>query len=159
MSVQTEDGTYLRDTLAMAMDGIEAGHGPFAALVVRDGKVIGKGHNRVTLNNDPTAHAELEAIREACRQTGDFSLEGATLYVSCEPCPMCLAAAYWAHIERVVYAASSEDAAKAGFDDLFVREELVKPSAERRLSLSQSLGEEGRAVFRRWLAYEQRIEY
>jgi tRNA(Arg) A34 adenosine deaminase TadA len=153
------DENYLREVIAMAEASVRQGGGPFAALVVRDDEVVGRGGNRVTLDNDPTAHAEVQAIRDACTNLSDFSLEGCTLYVSCEPCPMCLAATYWARLDGLVYAASAEDAARAGFDDVLIREELQRQQQERRLPTRQALRSEAQRVFDLWNALEDKIEY
>lgn len=143
----------------MAETSVRQGGGPFAALVVRDGQVIGRGSNRVTLDNDPTAHAEVQAIRDACRNIQDFSLHGCELYVNCEPCPMCLSAAYWARLDGVIYAASAEDAARAGFDDVLIKDELRLEPGERRLPMRQALREEAQACFELWLSSDARIDY
>lgn len=153
------DEKFLREVIAMADASVSQGGGPFAALVVRDGEVIGRGSNRVTLDNDPTAHAEVQAIRDACGRIGDFSLAGCLLYVNCEPCPMCMAASYWARLDGVVYAASAEDAARVGFDDVLIREELRLEPGERRMPMRQNLRDEAQATFERWFALEDRIDY
>lgn len=153
------DENYLREVIAMAEASVRQGGGPFAAVIVRNGEVIGRGVNHVTLDNDPTAHAEVQAIRDACRNVSDFSLEGCTLYVSCEPCPMCLAAAYWARLDSLVYAASAEDAARAGFDDVLIREELQRPQQERRLTMRMALQTEAQSVFDLWASLEDKVEY
>ena len=112
-----DDARWLREAVALATANVAGGGGPFGAVVVRDGALLARGQNRVTRDHDPTAHAEVEAIRAACRSLGDFSLAGASLFSSCEPCPLCLAAALWARVDRVVFAADRHDAARAGFDD------------------------------------------
>jgi tRNA(Arg) A34 adenosine deaminase TadA len=159
MEGKMSDESYLREVIAMAKASVRQGGGPFAALVVLNGEVIGRGVNRVTRDNDPTAHAEVQAIRDACKSVSDFSLEGSTLYVSCEPCPMCLAAAYWARLDGLVYAASAEDAARAGFDDVLIREELQRQQQERRLSTRQALRADAQEVFELWASLEDKIEY
>lgn len=153
------DEKFLRQAIAMAEDSVRNGGGPFAALVVRDGEVIGRGSNRVTLDNDPTAHAEIQAIRDACKTIQDFSLSGCRLYVNCEPCPMCMAAAYWARLDGVIYAASAEDAARAGFDDVLIKQELRLEPAERRLPIHQALRDEAQATFELWSSLEDKVEY
>ena len=126
---------FLRRAIALATRNVlTATGGPFAAVVVRDGKIVGEGANSVTTTNDPTAHAEVNAIRAAAKSLGTFSLAGCALYTSCEPCPMCLAAAYWARLDAVYYGASAADAARAGFDDAFLYAELRKDASERKLS-------------------------
>lgn len=135
--------------------------GPFGALVARaeDGTVVGEGCNRVTSTNDPTAHAEITAIRAACASSGTFILAGHVLYTSCEPCPMCLAAAYWARLDRIVFAASRTDAAAGGFDDEFLYRELALPMDARSLPITQAAADAGAALFREWLALEGRTPY
>ncbi|MGN6743274.1 MAG: nucleoside deaminase, partial [Amnibacterium sp.] len=124
------DERWIARTVELALANVQDGGGPFGALVVRDGALIAEGRNRVTRDSDPTAHAEVQAIRAACRALGDFSLPGATLYSSCEPCPLCLSAALWARVDRVVYAADRHDAARVGFDDR-VFYELFETPRER----------------------------
>lgn len=144
----------------MAVQNVKTGQGgPFAALVVRDGDVLGRGTNVVTTINDPTAHAEITAIRRACDAQDDFELTGCTLYATCEPCPMCLGAAYWARLDRVYYAATRADAAAAGFDDNRIYEELTKPPPDRQIPMKQQLREEAQRAFEAWLSYEERVEY
>lgn len=150
---------FLREAIALAENSIDEGGGPFGAVVVRNGEIIGRGKNRVTWENDPTAHAEVQAIRDACRNIGDFQLSGCELYVNCEPCPMCLSAAYWARLDAVYYAATAEDAAAAGFDDVLIRQELMRDPAERQLPISQALREEAHLTFKRWNAMEDKQEY
>jgi len=142
---------FLRMAIDMAAEKSGDGQcGPFAAVVERDGEVVGTGWNRVVTSRDPTAHAEVVAIREACAGLDTHDLSGCTLYASCEPCPMCLAAIYWARIDKIVYAADRSDAAAAGFDDeYFYRQLLLRPS-ERAIESVQSLHEEGRAILMKW---------
>jgi tRNA(Arg) A34 adenosine deaminase TadA len=150
----------LRRAIHLATENAASGKGgPFAALIVRDGQVVAEAVNTVTATCDPTAHGEVNAIRAACKALGTFDLAGCQLYTSCEPCPMCLAAAYWAHIEAVYYGASSADAARAGFDDAFLYGELGKRPAERRLPATQLLCEEAWASFAAWIASAHKIEY
>ena len=131
------DNHWIQQALQIATQSVAQAGGPFGAVIVKDNNIIGRGHNQVTLNNDPTAHAEIVAIRQACNSIEDFNLEGCTLYSSCEPCPMCLSAIYWARISRVVYAASAEDAAQAGFDDTFIAREICLPHPDKSLPLEQ----------------------
>ncbi|WP_019590664.1 nucleoside deaminase [Thioalkalivibrio sp. ALE20] len=159
MSVAADDAFFLREAIRLARESVDVGGGPFGALVVRDGEIVGRGANRVIPWQDPTAHAEVAAIRDACRHLGDHRLYGATLYVSCEPCPMCRAAACWARLDRVVHAASAADAAAAGFDDERIRDELVAAPEARRLPLIRTLAEEGRAVFDYWERHANRRLY
>jgi tRNA(Arg) A34 adenosine deaminase TadA len=134
--------------------------GPFGAVIVGpDGQVVGEGCNQVTSTNDPTAHAEVSAIRAACAALGTFQLDGCRLYSSCEPCPMCLAAAYWARVEEIVYGASREDAAVAGFDDAFIYDEIGLAPGARRLSMRRLAEEPAAALFREWLDLEGRTPY
>jgi len=133
--------------------------GPFGAVIVRDGEIVGRGCNRVTVDNDPTAHAEIVAIRDACRRLGTFSLAGCEIYSSCEPCPMCLAAIYWARLDRLYYAATRDDAAAAGFDDAVVYDELARPSHQRSLPAVQMLRDEAWAALQAWAESEDRVAY
>ncbi|KAA0676706.1 nucleoside deaminase [Roseomonas genomospecies 6] len=133
--------------------------GPFGAVIARDGRIIGEGWNCVTSSNDPTAHAEVVAIRNACRDLGTFSLIGATVYTSCEPCPMCLAAIYWARIDRIVYANARDDAAAIGFDDAFLYTEIALPLERRAIPMQRLLADEARAVFDEWAAKPDRVPY
>lgn len=133
--------------------------GPFGAIVEKDGDVIGEGWNQVTGHNDPTAHAEITAIREACGRLGTYDLAGAVIYTTCEPCPMCLAAIYWAHIARVYYANTTADASAIGFDDAFLYDEFAKPSEERSMPMERVLSAEARAVFAEWEAMPNKVEY
>lgn len=151
---------FLRRAIALATQNVTSGvGGPFAALIVRDGQVVGEGVNTVTASNDPTAHGEVNAIRAACKALDTFTLAGCQLYTSCEPCPMCLAAAHWARIDAVYYGACAADATRAGFDDASLYEEFRKPSAERSLPVTQLLGDEAWASFAAWLASPNRIDY
>ena len=151
---------FLRRAIALATRNVlTSAGGPFAAVVVRDGKIVGEGANSVTTTNDPTAHGEVNAIRAAAKSLGTFSLAGCALYTSCEPCPMCLAAAYWARLDAVYYGASAADAARAGFDDAFLYDELRKNAPERKLSSTQLLADEAWASFAAWIAAPNKVEY
>ena len=132
-----QDILFLQQAIQLATQSVTEGGGPFGAVIVKDGNVIGHGHNQVTLINDPTAHAEVMAIRNACQNIQNFNLDGCTLYASCEPCPMCISSIYWAHIARVVYAATSDDAEQAGFDDSFIAGEICKPYKQRSIKIEQ----------------------
>lgn len=155
-----EDLQYLRMAIALAQEGMDAGQGgPFGCIIVKDGVVVGRGNNRVTSTNDPTAHAEVVAIRDACRNLEDFQLSGCVLYTSCEPCPMCLGAIYWARPSRIVYAAAREDAAYGGFDDDFIYREIALLPAGRSIPATQALPDEGRAIFDAWLKKADKIDY
>jgi len=152
--------TFLREAIRLSGEKMEAGEGgPFGAVVVKDGTIIGRGWNRVTTANDPTAHAETEAIRDACAHLGTFSLAGCEIYASCEPCPMCLAAIYWARIDALYFAASRNDAAEAGFDDALLYEEISKPVLEQKLRVEQHLQHAARAVMNRWKKKTDKTPY
>jgi len=160
MSEASEEARFLARAVALSRTHMEAGEGgPFGALVVRDGRVLSEGWNLVTSANDPTAHAEIVAIRRACEEAGAFHLEGATLYTSCEPCPMCLAAAYWARLARVVYANTRDQAAAAGFDDAFIYDEVPKRPGQRSLPMEHAPSAEAEAVFAAWLGKADRVDY
>ncbi len=151
---------FLRRAIALATENVVRGAGgPFGAVVAREGRIVAEGVNTVTAAHDPTAHAEVNAIRAAARALGVFSLAGCQLYSSCEPCPMCLAAAYWARIDAIYYGASAADAARAGFDDAFLYEELRKDKAEGKLPVAQLLGDEAWASFAAWIASADKVEY
>ncbi len=150
---------FLRQAIRIAAESVERGGGPFGALVVRHGEVIARASNRVTANNDPTAHAEIEAIRAACRVLGTFQLEDCEIYASSEPCPMCLGAIYWARPLAVYYANGREVARSAGFDDELIYEEMNTPAAERTYPVIRLQVERADAPFRAWEAKADRIEY
>jgi tRNA(Arg) A34 adenosine deaminase TadA len=151
---------FLRRAIALATQNVVTGAGgPFAALVVRSGVVVAEAVNTVTTTNDPTAHAEVNAIRAAARSLGTFTLAGCELYTSCQPCPMCLSAAYWARIGAIYYGASASDAARAGFDDAFLYDEFRKDAAARSLPATQLLGAEAWASFAAWIVSAKKIEY
>jgi guanine deaminase len=151
---------FLRRAIALATQNVVTGAGgPFAAVVVRDGKIVGEGVNTVTVGNDPTAHGEVNAIRAACKALATFSLTGCELYTSCQPCPMCLAACYWARLDAIYYSASAADAARAGFDDAFLYDEFRKDQAERTLPATQLLASEAWSAFATWIASTSKIEY
>jgi guanine deaminase len=150
---------FMRRAIALAIDNVRWGGGPFGAVVVKDGRVVGEGANRVTADNDPTAHAEVVAIREACRAVGDFQLGGCDLYTTCEPCPMCLGAIYWARPARVFYGGTAADAGAAGFDDAFIYEELKQKRETRRIPMVQLLRDESLAAFSAWKEQENKTRY
>ena len=133
--------------------------GPFGAIVIRDNEVIGRGNNCVTSTNDPTGHAEIVALRQACNRLGNFRLDNCTIYSSCEPCPMCLGAIHWARVSRVYYACTRLDAARTGFDDNFIYEELSVPLAERGIPMEQLLRVDALKVFDEWMAKPDRLAY
>jgi guanine deaminase len=151
---------FLRRAIELATENVAKGKGgPFAAVIVRGNRIVGEGVNTVTSTHDPTAHGEVNAIRSAALALADFSLVGCELYSSCEPCPMCLAAAYWARIDAIYYGASAADAAKAGFDDAFLHEEMRKEGALRKLPATQLLSDEAWSSFAAWIASPKKIEY
>ncbi|WP_128547499.1 nucleoside deaminase [Larkinella soli] len=155
-----QDEIFLREAFRLAKEGMDAGQGgPFGAVIAKDGQIVGKGFNQVTSTNDPTAHAEVVAIRDACRRLNSFQLTGCTLYTSCEPCPMCLGAIYWARPERIVYGCLHSDAARAGFDDQFIYRELDKSRESRSIPMQQLLPDEAWTVFGQWLEKQDKIRY
>jgi len=146
--------------IELAIENVRSGRGgPFAALVVKDGRVVAEGTNRVSSLNDPTAHAEVVAIRAACAALRSFQLDGCDLYTTCEPCPMCLGAIYWARPVRVYFACTAADAAAAGFDDAFIYEQIAMPWAERKIPFLELMREESLECFRAWAEEPDRIEY
>ena len=160
LPIATPNPEFLRRAIALATENVETGAGgPFAAVIVRDGKIVGEGVNTVTTTNDPTAHGEVNAIRAACAALGTFTLAGCELYTSCEPCPMCLAASYWARIDAIYYGAGAADAAKAGFDDAFLYDEFRKSQDARQLPATQLLREEAWSAFAAWIASSSKIAY
>ena len=159
-AMNEQDERFLRMAIEASRAGMERGDGgPFGCVVVKDDKVVGTGNNRVTSTNDPTAHAEVVAIRDACKNLGDFQLIGCTIYTSCEPCPMCLGAIYWARPDRIVFAANRMDAAEVGFDDQLIYDELPLPVSERRIPTQQALQNEGVEVFRDWAKLAGKVRY
>jgi guanine deaminase len=150
---------FMRQAIALALENIRTGGGPFAALVVKDGAVVATGANRVTATNDPTAHAEIVAMREACKKLGSFQLDDCEIYTTCEPCPMCLGAIYWARPARVFFASTASDAAAAGFDDAFIYDELQTPAEERRIPMTEVQREEALVIFQEWLAKSDKTPY
>jgi guanine deaminase len=150
----------MRHAIALGLENVRSGRGgPFAAIVVKDGRILAEGANRVTATNDPTAHAEIVVIREACHVLRSFQLTGCDLYTTCEPCPMCLGAIYWARPARVFYACTAADAAAAGFDDAFIYDELKRPLNARRIPTEQLLREDSQAIFAAWLNQQNKTPY
>ena len=149
----------MREAIRLALDSARRGGGPFGAVVVRHEEIVGRGANQVTTSNDPTAHAEVIALRDACQRLQTFRLEDCELYASCEPCPMCLAAAYWARIKRILYAGTRADAAEIGFDDERIYRELARPLNERSLEMRQLLREEALAAFVQWRDQPDKTPY
>ena len=151
---------YLKETIKMAVENVSSGNGgPFGAIVVRNGEIIGKGVNTVTGSNDPTAHAEVNAIRDACRNIGDFQLNGCVIYSSCEPCPMCMGAIYWARPDKVYFAAGKSDAAQAGFDDSFIYSEIEKIPENRNIPFILLRMSESLVPFAAWENTVDKKEY
>jgi guanine deaminase len=150
---------YLERAIALACDNIENGNGPFGAVIVKNGMIIAEGTNQVTCNNDPTAHAEVQAIRAACKELKTFNLSGCMIYSSCEPCPMCFSAIYWAHIDAVYYAANKHDAELAGFDDAFIYREMEKPGCERSIQFSEITVANSTGPFKIWESVPDKIKY
>ena len=155
-----QDRTFMQEAIRLSRQGMSSNEGgPFGAIVVKDGQIIGKGNNKVTSTNDPTAHAEVVAIRDACKTLQSFQLEGCVIYTSCEPCPMCLGAIYWARPQRIVFGCSREDAAAIDFDDDFIYREVPLPVAERSIPTEQLLQEEAVEVFKEWARMEDKVRY
>ncbi len=154
-----EKEEIMRHTIALATANVENGGGPFAAVVVRGGTIIAEGVNRVTADNDPTAHAEVNAIRAACAAMKTFDLSGCDIYTSCEPCPMCLGAIYWAHPDRIYYGNTKDDAAEIGFDDAFIYKELALQPRYRSKPSEMLLRNEALATFRLWREKDDKVEY
>jgi len=149
----------MSEAIRLSIDNIDTGGGPFGAVIVKDGKIIAKAANSVTKTNDPTAHAEVNAIRLAAKELGTFDLSGCEIYTSCEPCPMCLGAIYWAHLDKVYYANTKNDARAIDFDDAFIYEEIQRPMQERHTPFIQMMREEALAAFKKWQDKEDKIEY
>lgn len=148
----SEHQEFMRAAIALAKKGMTHNEGgPFGAVIVKEGKIVGRGNNKVTSSNDPTAHAEVVAIRDACKNLGSYQLDGCVIYTSCEPCPMCLGAIYWARPDQIFYACSREDAANINFDDAFIYDEIPLPINERKIAMEQVLQAEGQAVFKEWV--------
>ncbi|MGI4737355.1 MAG: nucleoside deaminase [Janthinobacterium lividum] len=151
---------FMREAIQLSLSQMQAGFGgPFGAVVVKDGQIIARGFNQVTSTNDPTCHAEVDAIRKACQVLDTFQLDGCDLYTSCEPCPMCLGAIYWARPARVFYANTKADAAAIGFDDQFIYDEIDKPMAERSLPMQQFLRDEALVSFETWAKRDSKTAY
>ena len=156
---KTLDRQFMRMAIELSIENVANGGGPFGAVIVRDGEVIATGTNRVTAKNDPTAHAEVTAIREACAKEQSFKLQGCTCYTSCEPCPMCLSALYWAGVSRIVYGNTKEDAKAINFDDSFIYDEIAKPYVKRAIPCENLMRQEALAGFRAWIEKDDKIEY
>lgn len=155
-----QDKEFMRRAIELAQNGIEKGTGgPFGAVIVKDGKIVGEGCNQVTSTNDPTAHAEVVAIRNACKNLESFQLTDCTIYTSCEPCPMCLGAIYWARPAQIFFACTREDAADVGFDDQFIYEEIELPIENRHIKSINFLRDEGLKVFQNWVKMTDKTKY
>lgn len=149
----------MRRAIALAVDNVANGGGPFGAVIAHDGEIVAEGVNRVTANHDPTAHAEVSAIRAACSKLETFDLSGCEIYTSCEPCPMCLGAIYWAHLDRIYYGANQHDAAAINFDDAFIYRELAVPVEQREKQMTALLPSEALAAFEAWRQKADKVEY
>lgn len=151
---------YMREAIKLAEEGMAAGRGgPFGCVIIRSGEIVGRGNNRVTSTNDPTAHAEVTAIRDACAALKTFQLADCELYTSCEPCPMCLSAIYWARIPAIWFANSRQDAADIGFDDDFIYRQIPLPLEKRAIKIRQLLRAEGLATFKGWAGKTDKVKY
>lgn len=150
---------FMKRAIELSSKNIEAGGGPFGAVIVKDGKIIGEGSNKVTLKNDPTAHAEVEAIRDACKNLNHFDLTGAEIYTSCEPCPMCLSAVYWARLSKIYFANTKSDAGAIQFDDAFIYAEIPKAHSDRKIGMVQIMRSEALKVFDAWKLSDKKVPY
>jgi len=150
---------FMRKAIALSIENVSNGGGPFGAVIVKDGKIIATGVNGVTRHNDPTAHAEVSAIRKASKKLGTFDLAGCDIYTSCEPCPMCLGAVYWAHLDKMYYGNTKTDAKNIGFDDSFIYDEIDLKPEKRKVKTVQLLAEEAIKAFEIWTKKEDKIEY
>ena len=152
--------SFMKEAIKLSVDNVVNGTGgPFGAVVVKDGKIVGRGYNQVTTINDPTAHAEVMAIRDACKNLDSFQLDGCEIYTSCEPCPMCLGAIYWARPSKVYYGNTKGDAADIGFDDDFIYKELELDYADRKMPFEQMMRDEAMAAFNKWTENTDKVEY
>ena len=158
MTTQSDE-YFMQMAINLSIENVSNGGGPFGAVIVRNGEVIATGVNRVTANNDPTAHAEVSAIREACAKLGNFKLEGCTIYTSCEPCPMCLSAIYWAGISKIFYGNTKADAKAINFDDSFIYDEIALPYAQRSIPCNNIMREKALSAFRAWEAKADKTLY
>lgn len=159
MDYSAEDARFMEMAIALSEENIETGGGPFGAVIVRNGEVIATGTNRVVPNNDPTAHAEVTAIRNACQKLGTFELDGSTIYSSCEPCPMCLAALYWAGVSRICYGNTKADAKAINFDDSFIYDQLDLSYAERSIQCEHFMRDRAIKAFELWAQKADKIAY
>ena len=159
MKKKSSPEAFMREAIKLSAESVRSGGGPFGAVIVRDGEIIARGENRVTVCNDPTAHAEVSAIREAAARLGTYDLSGCEIYSSCEPCPMCLGAIYWARLDKLYYAGTRADAAGVGFDDAHIYEELPLEPSQRELPTETLLREEAQRVFEAWAEKADKKEY
>ena len=150
---------YMKLAIQLAVENVENGGGPFGAVIVKENEIVATGVNRVTPNNDPTAHAEVQAIRAACQKLNTFQLDGCEIYSSCEPCPMCLGAIYWAHLDHLYYGCNQHDADEIGFSDEFIYKELALEPQERKLKTEELLPKEAMAAFDAWRNNTEKVEY
>ena len=150
---------FMSRAIALSIESVHKGGGPFGSLIVKDNKIISEGFNQVTSTNDPTAHGEIVAIRKACKSLNNFNLSGCELYSTCEPCPMCLSAIYWAHIDKIYYGNTRKDAAKIGFDDSFIYDELSIDLTKRKIELEQVNQQEAIKAFHEWELKTDKIQY
>ena len=153
------DRKFMRQAIDLSIENVRNGGGPFGAVIVRNGEVVATGVNNVVPHCDPTAHAEVSAIRKACQRVGDFKLDGCTIYTSCEPCPMCLSAIYWAGIERIFYGNTKQDAEDINFSDKFIYDELALPMTERRVPAVNMMRDDALEAFRDWQNKSDKVEY
>lgn len=158
-NITDEDRRFMQMAIQLSVDNIDEGGGPFGAVIVKDGVVVATGTNHVVPNNDPTAHAEVTAIRNACQKLGTFSLDGCTIYTSCEPCPMCLSALYWARVKRICYANTKSDAAEIEFDDSFIYDQLKLPYEKRTIQCDHFMRNEALVAFKKWASKIDKIRY
>ena len=159
ITITQQDRGFMREAIRLASESVRHGGGPFGAVIVKDGKIIAGSSNRVTLDTDPTAHAEVNTIREACRRLGTFDLKGCTIYTSCEPCPMCLGAIYWAHLDRIYYGNTRKDARAVDFADDFIYDELDRPMDQRTVPIIPLLRDEAQESFRLWAEKTDKTAY
>ena len=150
---------FMRKAIELSIENVKNGGGPFGAVIVKDGEIVATGVNRVAANHDPPAHAEVSAIRAACQKLGTFDLSGCEIYTSCEPCPMCLGAIYWAHLDKIYYGNNKTDAARIGFDDSFIYDELALERKDRNKAMEELLPDEAIAAFRAWEEKADKVEY
>ena len=158
MNITNQDREFMREAIRLANESVERGGGPFGAVIVKNSEIVAGSSNSVTLDNDPTAHAEVNTIRQACRKLGTFDLSGCVIYTSCEPCPMCIGAIYWARISRIYYGNTRKDARDIQFADDFIYEELDLPLSERTVPIIPLLRDEALETFRRWTEKEDKTE-